>query len=373
MTLAILTPITIVVTPPPWLPFRSVGQHIYLEATANDAPVWLLLDTGATASFLDTAATRRAHPSGDPSKLEPIRLRIAGRPYGRHRFAPFPLGFSEFDGQTVDGLLGYDFLQNFAVEIDYLGRRLRFHPKATYTMPAGFVSIPLHLLEDDSGGKLPLATIRVTTADGDTASGDFIIDTGARGVAVLATPFGKTKAWFDPAAPRWTPLVGSGSLVKNLRLPVGRVRDLQIGPFILIAPVIGVAQDTTGILSATEFSGIVAGELLSRFRVVFDYGQSRLGLAPNRTYGLRFDFDHCGCTLVADHQSVRVADVLPASPAAEAGLAVGDRLARADGAVVRPSQLDAVRATFRTKTTRRLTIRRGAQLLAITLRLRPLI
>jgi hypothetical protein len=38
---------------PSRIPFEFVGNHIYLRAQVNDSePLWFLLDTGATASYL---------------------------------------------------------------------------------------------------------------------------------------------------------------------------------------------------------------------------------------------------------------------------------------------------------------------------------
>lgn len=36
------------------IPFEFVGNHVYLRGRVNNSePLWLLLDTGATASYLD--------------------------------------------------------------------------------------------------------------------------------------------------------------------------------------------------------------------------------------------------------------------------------------------------------------------------------
>jgi S1-C subfamily serine protease len=75
----------------------------------------------------------------------------------------------------------------------------------------------------------------------------------------------------------------------------------------------------------------VAGNLgsgfLSRFTVVFDYKAQTVTFIPNRDVAMPFRADHIGWSLgQEDPNDFEVHQVVPGSPAAKAGIAIGDRI-----------------------------------------------
>ena len=78
--------------------------------------------------------------------------------------------------------------------------------------------------------------------------------------------------------------------------------------------------------------GLLGGTFLERFRIVLDYGNQVLWLEPRPTESAHaFTRSHIGLRLEPRWGAIRVAAVLPGSPAAEAGIVEGDVVVSIDG------------------------------------------
>jgi C-terminal processing protease CtpA/Prc len=115
---------------------------------------------------------------------------------------------------------------------------------------------------------------------------------------------------------------------------------------------------------------------LRRCHVVVDYAGGEMTLAPNDDFAQPFEHEQSGLFLVAegaDLETLRVHDVLPGSPAAEADIRAGDVLATVDGTP--PADLEQASALLRAGpgTAYRLGIVRGPSRLETELTLRRLV
>ncbi|TMQ65703.1 MAG: PDZ domain-containing protein, partial [Candidatus Eisenbacteria bacterium] len=288
------------------------------------------------------------------------------------RLRLMPMTFQAYDGHQVDGLLGYDFFEHFVVAIDYSARSLSLRAPGDRDGGVKGRRLPLILLEDDSGGKVPLVIARITQSGRPPTLGKFILDTGARMALVLNTPYVASHGILEAVPRTITMIVGGGGMVRDLRLPIGRVDRLEIG---IPSPLVGFAQDTTGILSATEFDGVVGGELLRRFRVVFDYSAEAVFLEPTPVLAQPFEHDMSGLFVVEDDAAgPRIRDVLEGSPASEAGLKVGDVIVSIDRTPAQGMTLDCLRRRFLNEgRVVAVTVQRGAATIQAKIRLRRLI
>ncbi|MFK7937504.1 MAG: PDZ domain-containing protein, partial [Saprospiraceae bacterium] len=76
-------------------------------------------------------------------------------------------------------------------------------------------------------------------------------------------------------------------------------------------------------------NGIIGNEILSRFYVIMDYARGQLYLKPNRRFKKKFKFDKSGLQIFAvgnNLNAFQIQYVIPNSPAANAGLQVGDKI-----------------------------------------------
>ena len=79
-------------------------------------------------------------------------------------------------------------------------------------------------------------------------------------------------------------------------------------------------------------AGNIGGGILRRFTLTFDYAHQLLYLEPNADFGEPDVYDRSGLSLTRDGANAFVVeDIVAGSPAARAGLAVGDRITAIDG------------------------------------------
>jgi len=213
------------------IPFDFVGNHIYLRGRVNNSePLWFLLDTAAAASYFD-AQHAKALGLGVQGESITVAISFPGVRLRHQRFSVQPLGFWIYDGHAVDGMLGYDFISRFIVQIDYANRTINlFEPQGYEYLGSGEV-IPLIMLEDDSGGKVPLVRARIMQFGRDPIEGKFIADTGVRSALSFNSPFVETNQLLQSTQKTIQAPLGGGSMVRESKQPVGPRAKLTVGKF----------------------------------------------------------------------------------------------------------------------------------------------
>ena len=101
-------------------------------------------------------------------------------------------------------------------------------------------------------------------------------------------------------------------------------------------------------------------------------------LKPNRKFKKAFEFDKSGLVIIAANVRLNnfiVHDVIPGSPAAEAGISIGDRITKLNGLPVQFLSLDSIAKKLRKKEGKKikLRVRRGKEKLNIQFKLKKLI
>jgi hypothetical protein len=371
------------------IPFRLVENVIWLEVRVNNSrPLNFLLDTAASTDAID----RRVAEELNLSMVEMGMRANAGAGDGLTRMAfarnvrislgdvayqPVFMGAVPLDdvsrsfGQPIDGAVGYDLLSRWIVTIDYQRQKLVLHSNKFEYQGSGSL-LPLR----PSNGT-PIATATVVL-DGKEYSGDFIIDAPARGSATLATPFIAENGLLSTMRSSGRRLLeselrGVGGTSKRF---VGRISAFRFGDVTFESPIVALANATGGAFARRDVAGNIGAEILRHFRVTFDYPHERLILEPVERPEIQ-ETDMSGITWESeppDQITLRLVRVQDNSPAAEAGVQVGDVLVSLNdrpAAEIRTWQL--TEALKRPGEQVNLVVKRGNEELSLLLVLRRLI
>jgi hypothetical protein len=167
-------------------------------------------------------------------------------------------------------------------------------------------------------------------------------------------------------------VAGNGSMQR-----ITRIGKLAIGPYQFDHLVTGISESRTGLTAWKGIDGMIGGELLARFRLVVDYAHSRILFEPKRDLRRRFEYDMSGLILFAEGPDLGVyivRYVLPNSPAAEAGLQLGDIISTVDGKAVSQLQVSTIAALLSTAgRTHHLVVERDGHKIRMKLKPRPLL
>lgn len=367
------------------LPFLFRNHHILVRGVVNDSDsLWFLLDTGAMANVLsrstadrlglDVEGGIRARGAGGHAPAGMVTgatLRLPGI-----EFAGTPLVAIDLDaialktGHPCDGVIGAPFFARAVVEIDYARGRVVVRDTAGYTYRGPGAELPLTFEHNH-----PYVTARLTPAGGTPIEGRYVIDTGAT-TAILVAPSLVARAKLVESAPRTLRIrLGGVGGVHDARL--GRLDRFELGPYALERPIGVFRAPGEGTIGSATADGNLGGEVLRRFRLVFDYARARLFLEPAASFGDPFESDMSGLVLSPREDSTAALEVILVqddSPAAERGVAVGDVLESVDGAAIRNSGLVALRERLRAPgVTVRLGMIRGTTRREVTLTTRRLL
>lgn len=359
------------------IPFERVGNFIYLRARLNDSePLCFLLDTGATVSYFDVERAK-ALGLGRDDFVKGMSLDFSGVKLLNQKFLPQRLGFGIYNGHGVDGLLGYDFISRFVIEIDYVANTISLHEPSSYKYSGSGEIVPLTLLEDDSGGKVPLVRVEITQQRRAPIEGKFIADTAVRSAVSFNTPFVDANKLLHSAQPTIKVPLGGGAVVRESLQSIGRVPKIELGRFTFKKLIAIFFQDSQGVVASPEFDGVIGAEILRRFKVIFDYSDGRMILEPNPFISDEEEYDMSGMLLIAegaDFKTFKVRRIIENSPAAVAGLREGDIISAVDSKPGSELVLEQMRQMFRQKGRRYwLLINRDGQKIQTRIKLRRLI
>ncbi len=318
------------------VPFRTHFNLLLVDVAVDGGEARpFILDTGASGTLVDAAAAEvgpeaergavTVRGAGGEEELALVTLDSLALGGARLLGPTVALGdlaqLRQLVGADVAGVLGYDFLRNFVVKVDYANSRVTFYDPASFADPEGVAFIPA---ETASGHPV------VEMAVGGHA-GRFVVDLGNPGPIVLNGGYVAEHDLIGQAEAKLPALMRGAGGPKATEAWVVRMDEASIGPYEVAGPIVVLPAAADAVpLCGDDLVGNVGWEVLSRFTFYVDYPGDRLGLAPSARFDAPFDYDRTGLLLryAGDHYVVE--EVAASSPAA-ALLAPGDRVTAIGG------------------------------------------
>jgi hypothetical protein len=232
------------------------------------------------------------------------------------------------------GLVGAELLQRFIAIIDYRAATLTLTLPDRFEPPADAIALPVeYRVYQEFDDPTPMVPARI-----DGVEGGFLIDTGAGGGITLIEHFIATHDLATHYEKRLlTHHFGYGGIGDDL---VSRARSFQIGSTTVLEPVVVIplgdsGPEPPGLVrqdKGRDIAGSVGNAILHHFTVIFDYPHRRILLTPpTQPFPFRADWNRAGFFPACHAGTCKVLQVLPHSPAAEAGIREGDSIRSLEG------------------------------------------
>lgn len=351
----------------------------------NSEPLWFVLDSGGGSGFIvdrrradslglelhgKTTSTGAGENYFDVTFANNVRLALAGVEFPAQSVRVISLSLLEpFAGRALDGVIGLGLFSRYVVEIDYAARRVNLYDPHSYQYKGSGTSLPLTI--ENNHFYVPA---KVAIGGRGTFAGKFMIDTGAvMATLILNRPFVERHGLLATIRKRVldSSLPGLGGETKQI---LSRAAMIQLGKLTIDQPTVTFSQDAQGALASSDFDGIIGGELLRRFKVVFDPSRHQLILEPNASFTEPYEHNMSGIGLRAEGENfsvIKIYRVIEDSPATAAGLREGDVIMAIDGQPV--SSLEQLYQMFKQDGRERaLSIMRSGERMQVQLRLRRL-
>jgi len=289
------------------IPFKLFNNHIYLQARVNNSkPLWFVLDTGAGdildpkhAKSLNMVLYSSEPTSGsgegsqDAAITKNVSFQIQNKNFTQKEIAVISLRgvedcankitvdstgkitvFENASGNTnqyqpMDGVLGFGFFKTFVVEINYNQQFLTLHDPTTYHYHGNGKVIPI-----DIHGNHIFINASVKRSHAANIKGRFMIDTGLMMALTLNTGFIERNNLLPPSD-QTTPFSVCG-LGGTSRAQMGTLPGIFIHNIYIDKPRTLFSQATGGVLSSTEFDGLIGNAIFRHFKVIFDYSNKQM-------------------------------------------------------------------------------------------------
>lgn len=366
------------------IPIEISNNIIILQTQVNDSrPLWFIFDTGANSSVINAGLVKELKlrtggkvggtASGGKIEAELISgtsLSVPGVTVFNQTIASLPIdAFSPVFGKPIGGIIGYDFIKQFMVEVDYAAKVMNLYSPASFNRSVTGEVLPVKFIN-----RKPFISAEIKLEGHDAVEGVFMIDTGADGVMSVNAPFVKIHQFLKSLSMvRQSKSGGAGGISESV---TARVQNIRVGRFIIRNPLVEFSKATEGTDTLSTYAGLLGGEVFRRFTLILDYSRQRIIFEPNAYLAEPVEADMSGLDLMADGEDLKnlvVNEVAANSPGVEAGLKGEDELVAVDGRPVSEIGLDQIRQKFKQEGKEySLSIKRGEQTLQVKIKLRRL-
>ncbi len=326
------------------IPIEIQNNLILLPIKLNrNVEVNFILDTGVRTSILtepviasflslDTLETISIRGLGEGEAIQAglarnITMELPGVIGKGINLVILPEGlvsYSGMFGKPVYGIIGFELFRSFVVEINYSRKFIKLYNPFKFKPRKRWQRMPIRL----NRGK-PYVIASVTPPEDSEITTSWLIDTGS------SQALSMYYRGVNPPDPNIYTLLGQG-LNGDIYGYLGRVDTFTIGQHYFEDVVTGFPEPEALGLSDNEFAwyGNIGSEVLSRFRVVFDYPRNRLYIKKSHGYKQPFSHNLSGIEMIATgvaYDEYQITYVRPTSSAAEAGLQSRDKVIKING------------------------------------------
>lgn len=347
-------------------PISVEPGRVVLEAVIAARSFRLLIDTGAPWSLIDNELARSLKLKALPGRrviqgiggVSEFPWYDAGEVrFGRDIRLPHMLfvGARAGFGPDLVGTFGSGLFTSYDSDLDFSSGEWRSYPDGRGDF-SGLSHLPSRLIR---GGEFGDKIAADATIGG--FAGEFLLDTGTPGdVSLESRASAKSGLWNDarPYVPVQSRGIGKGLVPGR----IVRVDRMKIGPFVCGSPL--VRLDKPGSISLREGDGIIGLGALRLLNLTTQVSSHTLWAAPSGLPRRPERYAMSGLWLDGEGTNVTIADIGTGSPAAGAGLKVGDKVIGEFGTLIR-----AITGPAGTKVP--LTIERGGKRQDVVLTLAP--
>jgi hypothetical protein len=330
------------------LPFAMEANHIVIPVSVNGhAPIGFIFDTGdeseglnsARLSALGVANYGATAISGGGEQTQSAYARdvtfsLADNVVlaNQHAATFDATGLERALGVPNGGLLGYDFISRFVVEIDYQKKLMTLHNPETWSYRGPGAIVPITF---DDG--IPYFEARLSIPTEADLPAHMVADFGAAGSMTFTAPFVKANNLLaligtNHTVTRYTGLEKEFFAQANSR---GLVPELRLGGIVEHNIPVNLSANTGGAYGTGQFAGTIGETIYSRYHVFLDYPHNRIIFESTPEAAKPFkEGKTFGLTLIAagdDLHTFIVTAVGANSPAAKANFQAKDEITAVDG------------------------------------------
>lgn len=273
------------------IPFEINDKgHVFLRVSVNGSePLWFGLDTGAEGTLIseqqakalglklhgDMKATGGGEGEVDFSVAKGVSFSLPGVKLFYKEVGVLPLEFdSDVPGLKISGLIGYDFVKRFVVEVDFAERVINLYNPRGYRYRGKGQSIPIKMMDNN-----PYIAATVVLPGLSPVKGMFLLDSGTGQDVIFNSPYVKAHDLLKTT--QQTTEAQTAGIGGNSKVRIGQATKIEIGRLSIDNPTVLFSLAEKGDDASPVGAGYIGGRLLQQFKVViYDQTRRRVILEP---------------------------------------------------------------------------------------------
>jgi predicted aspartyl protease len=268
------------------LPIQIKENNVFVRVKIGDRTADFLLDTGAGSIVLDSNFARdlglqltnahdetvARHYTGYQAIVPEMHIgTLTMRQIVVDVVSSLPAGYADSTIRPV-GLLGFDFLAQLGVTIDYEKSKVSVVPAGSFQSPS---DPGTYVFNVRLGGGQPMLTAKVGTAVAER----ILLDTGGTLPLWFFDYFARRNPQAFPARAKKDEAIGEG-VGGSFHEDVYQLPEVQLGPVHFQDFLAYVVPPSSAYSGDTD--GVIGNTLLSKFIVTLDYTDGTVFLVPTR-------------------------------------------------------------------------------------------
>jgi predicted aspartyl protease len=269
------------------LPARVDDGSVVVRLTINGRGLDFLLDSGASGILMDSEVAKELGiktfgesvqtTMGAYESTQAIVPEMDVGPIALHNTYVECVPFTQqlgFDTKIV-GLLGFDFLANAAVSINYDSGAVTAAPPDSFAPPVNSIAVPVAL---DDG--VPFVQVQI----GDSIGSHFILDTGADMIVIFsefaaAHPQDVVDQGLGKSLSKYLPFVSAQGVGGEIHMTLDQLASYHFGT-VNFTNFLAFRTPSGSAFEFEDTDGLVGYEVLQYFTVTFDYKDGMIYLNP---------------------------------------------------------------------------------------------
>lgn len=287
------------------IPFKLIGNLIFIPVTVNDVQLTFLLDSGVDETILFSLDDNQEVQLNNVQKVRLRGLGNEGSVDGLHStqnvvsvgklnskaheiyiIMDADFNFSSHVGIAVNGIIGYELFNDLVLEINYDKQKITFYEDIS----------KVRRLKSKTTTQIPISIekhkpyLMANIHQNNNQNVKLLIDTGNSDAVWI---FNTTQ--IDVPELNFADYLGRG-FSGDIFGKRARIQQLNVGEYSFDQPIAAFPDSTStrNIKMVENRAGSLGGEILKRFKVVFDYRGKKIYLRKGKYFEADFKYNMSG-------------------------------------------------------------------------------
>lgn len=289
------------------------GDHVFIKLSLDGSePLDFIFDTGDGLTIVDTDVALGLGVQLDHTMKQTSAQGSVEGTLTKHNYVDMNGVRLESDikvyatslkhleisiGRNIDGIIGFDLMNHYAVVLDELNEQIKLFEAETFKYKG--IGQKLDMGFEKS---MPYVAASVTLNNGEVLDGNYFVSTGAGTTMDFNTKFSEKNNIIEKTGEHYSYLTKGIGNTEALHYE-GRVKEFKIGNMVFENMPVGISTAQKGVQGNRKMNGIIGNRILKNYILVIDKENEAMYLERHMGTTKQFHVNACGFEIQMDPDS----------------------------------------------------------------------